>query len=74
MRISDNTIRRFDYMFADDPTTTMPDLMSRHGQPVTVVRELHSPSEYDFEDDRMYLIRFKDGYTQHAWGSELVEP
>ena len=64
---------RFDYLFADDPNTTMPELRERHGQTVTIIRPLDPATEYDPEGDDMYRIKFPDGHEIDAWGFELTE-
>lgn len=52
---------------------TLPDYTAHAGQPVTILRELRDGEEYDFEGDRMYEVRASDGWTGHAWNSELAD-
>lgn len=70
MDIEPGSRRLFDYLFKDDAYTTNPELRGRTGQIVTVVRPL-SPEEFEDEVGPMFVITFDDGYTSHAWGSEL---
>lgn len=64
---------RFDY---PAEFRTLPDYTVHTGQTVTVVRQL-TAQEADFpsEDcpDPMYEVAALDGWTGHAWGSELKE-
>ena len=60
---------RFDYIFAEDANTTIPELRERHGQTVTVLGEAES---YDrLETGPMYAVKFADGYTNDVFEEEL---
>ena len=51
---------------------TLPDYRAHSGQPVDVLRELMRGDEYDYEGDRMFLVRAHDGWEGHVWESELL--
>lgn len=51
--------------------TTLPDYTAHTGQHVVVLRELQDGVDYDFEGDRLYLVRAADGWQGHAFCSEL---
>ena len=48
-----------------------PGYRERTGETVAVVRPLLVPQEVDEGCGPMYLIRFADGVTAHAFGDEL---
>lgn len=50
---------------------TLPEYTAHSGQTVTIVRPLIAGEEYDDEGDPMYEVRADDGWTGHAWESEL---
>jgi hypothetical protein len=63
------------YRFAYPPEfVTLPDYTAHAGQMVTVIRPLRDGEEYDGPAaglERMYEVKAADGWTGHAWQSEL---
>lgn len=62
---------RFDY---PKEFTTLPEYSARRGSAVTVERQC-TDEEADQGDgmERMFVVRTADGWTGHAWASELTE-
>ena len=72
---------RFDY---PEEFSTLPEYTAHRGQLVTVIRpcsETEADKIWDNPDgegdrvvDTMFIIQAHDGWTGHAWDSELEEP
>lgn len=58
---------RFDYPAG---FISLPAYSAHRGQLVRVIRKLRR-DEYDFEGEAMFEIQAEDGWTGHAWRSEL---
>lgn len=75
MALPDNIVIGATYRF-DYPKhfVTLPELTARTMHECVVVRQL-TQDEADQADDmeRMFEIRFVDGFIAQAWASELVE-
>lgn len=59
---------RFDY---PPQFKTLPEYTAHAGQTVTIIRALRR-CEYDFQGEAMFEIRADDGWTGHAFRSELL--
>lgn len=64
------TKMRFNYLFADDPNTNMPEYLGREDQIVEATPM--DPSEYDEEVGPMFDITFPDGFKGQAFVDELT--
>lgn len=62
--------RRFNY---PEGFTTLPEYSAHRGQVVTITRPLRRGDEYDYDGEGMYEIRAADGWTGHAFYSELAK-
>jgi len=48
-----------------------PEYTKHSGEIVEIVREL-ATTEYDFQGEKMFQIKAKDGWVGSAWRSELI--
>lgn len=63
--------KRFNYLFANDPDTTMPEFLGREDQVVEATPM--DPSEYDEEVGPMFDVVFPDGFKGQAFADELTD-
>jgi hypothetical protein len=63
--------KRFNYLFAGDPNTTMPEYLGREGQVVEATPM--DPAEYDEPCGPMFEVVFPDGFEGQAFADELTD-
>lgn len=64
-------LKRFNYLFANDSKTTMPEYLGREGQIVEATPM--DPSKYDEEVGPMFDVTFPDGFVGEAFADELTD-
>lgn len=61
------------HQYPDASPCVLSELLSYHGQQITILRELVNGEEYDREDgDPMFKGQFTDGKLADVWLYELV--